>query len=324
MYTKLSVLKTKKDYEKVLANIIIKEDMTKTKEKFFKITLNDGDKDVIMCIFKKDKTTFEMIEKLNTNSVVEVEMKFMGTNSGGFDEYSIKSMKEVKKISTMDCVDIEKLKKRLKIILSKEITDKSLKELAYKIFEDKTLQEKIFNSPLSEMNGYSFKGGLLAHIVRLSELIIKVSECYNSWDYNNDNINIKINKDLLIVSAILSDIGATTAYEIKDNVIVKTLEGRINEESYYTCKILFGLLEKSDLEYEKKILLENVVTSAKGYNGSINSMKTKESAVMYNLKKLDVFLSNFEYMTRVSIGDFGKINTQEYQKDYFLLDFNEF
>lgn len=326
MYSKLSDVKKKKEELLVLANMIISEEVAKTGAKYFKVKFVGDGEEIYTNIFS-NTPIFGDVSKIKTNSLVEFKVKYMGENKAGYDEYNITSIKEIKKKSLIDCVNIEQLKKRFKEILSKEIEDKELKQLAYDLFKHKQVKEIIFNAPLNETNGYSFKSGLLAHIVRLCELIISTTNVVNAWDYNLEDSNIRLNKSLLILGAILSDLGSGIAYTVEEDSVKKTLEGRINEPSHYTNRLLFEILANSKISDEKRLILENVVSSSNykqgGSGGSINSIKTKEGSVLYNLKKLNSWLGHFEYMDKVAIGDFGKINYNETQRDYFLLDYDE-
>lgn len=324
MYSKLSDVKKQKKELLVLANIIISEEVAKTGIKYFKVKFVGDGEELNTNIFSKTPI-YEDISKIKTNSLVEFKVKYMGKNKAGYDEYNITSIKEIKRKSLIDCVDVEKLKDRLKKILSDEIEDEELKQLAYDLFKHEQVKEIIFNAPLNETNGYSFKSGLLAHIVRLCELIISTTNVVNAWDYNLEDSNIRLNKSLLILGAILSDLGSGISYAIEEDSVKKTLEGRINEPSHYTNRLLFEILGNSEISDEKRLILENVVSSSNyKQGGSINSIKTKEGSVLYNLKKLNSWLGHFEYMDKVAIGDFGKINYNETQRDYFLLDYDEF
>ena len=324
MYSKLSDVKKRKEELLVLANIIISEEVAKTGIKYFKVKFVGDGEELNTNIFSKTPI-YEDISKIKTNSLVEFKVKYMGKNKAGYDEYNITSIKEIKRKSLIDCVDVEKLKDRLKKILSDEIEDEELKQLAYDLFKHEQVKEIIFNAPLNETNGYSFKSGLLAHIVRLCELIISTTNVVNAWDYNLEDSNIRLNKSLLILGAILSDLGSGISYAIEEDSVKKTLEGRINEPSHYTNRLLFEILGNSEISDEKRLILENVVSSSNyKQGGSINSIKTKEASVLYSLKKLNSWLGHFEYMDKVAIGDFGKINYNETQRDYFLLDYDEF
>lgn len=323
MYSKLSDVKKKKEELLVLANMIISEEVAKTGAKYFKVKFVGDGEEINTNIFN-NSPTFEDISKIKTNSLIELKIKYMGENKAGYDEYDIISIKEIKRKSLINCVDVEKLKKRFKEILSKEIEDRELKELAYNLFKNEQIKDIIFNAPLNETNGYSFKSGLLAHIVRLCELIISTTNVVNAWDYNLEDSNIRLNKSLLILGAILSDLGSGISYTVEEDTVKKTLEGRINEPSHYTNRLLFEILDNSKISDEKRLILENVVSSSNyKQGGSINSIKTKEGSVLYNLKKLNSWLGHFEYMGKVAIGDFGKINYNETQRDYFLLDYDE-
>ncbi|NLZ34914.1 MAG: hypothetical protein GX889_08455 [Clostridiales bacterium] len=323
MYSKLSDVKKKKEELLVLANMIISEEVAKTGAKYFKVKFVGDGEEINTNIFN-NSPTFEDISKIKTNSLIELKIKYMGENKAGYDEYDIISIKEIKRKSLINCVDVEKLKKRFKEILSKEIEDRELKKLAYNLFKNEQIKDIIFNAPLNETNGYSFKSGLLAHIVRLCELIISTTNVVNAWDYNLEDSNIRLNKSLLILGAILSDLGSGIAYTVEEDSVKKTLEGRINEPSHYTNRLLFKILGNSEISDEKRLILENVVSSSNyKQGGSINSIKTKEGSVLYNLKKLNSWLGHFEYMGKVAIGDFGKINYNETQRDYFLLDYDE-
>jgi 3'-5' exoribonuclease len=317
---KIRDLKSNKGIHSILTNATVTEEITKTNKKYLKITLDDGDKATIM--IWDDNPKYEEYKKLGENALIEANIEFVKTNSAGYDEFKLHDFTIKKRPSLTDCVEIEELKSELRKILS-SIENKELKSIAYSLCKDKELLEKLFLAPATEKSAYSFRGGLLAHIVRTCKTAIALSDVYNSWSFNKGDFNEGLDKDLLIICAILHDIGKIDYYEFNGDVVQKTFKGELLDDSYISATILREVLNKSNLTEEQKILIEHAIISSKGTLnfGAITTPRTKEANIFHMLDRIDSMMGNFEYMQRVSLGDdFQKLHDKQYclssLKDY--------
>lgn len=318
---KIKELKTNKGVQTVLANLTVTESMTKsaTPKPYLKMEFEDGDKAIIM-VWDTDPKYGEY-KALGDSSLVEAQIEYVKTNSAGYDEFKLHGLTKKDRPSLVDCVEIDLLKNELRNIIV-NMKSEPLKEVAFTVCQDKALLESLFNAPATEKSAYSFKGGLLAHIVRVSKTAIALGEVYNAWNFNKGGFNETLDTDLLIVCALLHDIGKVKAYTINGETVEKTFEGELLEDSYISAKILRDVLDKCKLSEEQKVLIEHAVTSSKGTLsfGALNTPRTKEANVFHCLERIDSMMGNFEYMQRVSLGnEFQKLH----EKQYCLVDFDD-
>jgi len=313
-------LRKTKGVQNVLCRTSVLVEVAKNGKEYLKLTFDDGKSAISMFIWDKDKN-FNNYKAIPYHSLTEIEVEYLGKNASGYDDYKLHSITVKEDVSLVDCVEIEPLKNELKSIL-KNMKNKSLKEVAFKLCSDKEVIEGLFNAPASEKSGYSFKGGLLAHVVRLCKSAIALSEVYNLWDFNKGGFNEGLDTDLLIVCSLLHDIGKVKYYEINEGEVEKTFNGELFESSYLTVGIMKDILNDCDLTEEQKALIEHAVTSSKGSLsfGALNTPRTKEANVFHCLERIDTMMGNFEYMQRVSInGEFQKLH----DKQYCLIGFDE-
>lgn len=319
MFQKITSLKKLKGVQEVLCNGNVSEEIGKSGKPYLNLILSDDNDNISIKIWNNDGR-YESISKIPINSLLEVKVEYTGVKNG-YDQYILHDYKIQTRPSLTDCVEIEGLKDELREIISNEIDNEEIKDLIFDLFKDEKLKELIFSAPLTEKSGYSFKGGLLAHIVRTCRLTLVISDVYDNWKFNKDGFNAKLNKSVLLASAILHDVGVGVTLEIVDDVVRKTYKGNLNESSYYSAKILIDLLKESKILDEKKDYLEHVVTSAKGKlaYGALNTPRSKEAVVFHEIERIDSVMGNFEFMDRVSFGEFAKLG----EKQYCLIDFNE-
>lgn len=317
---KIKDLRKTKGVQSLLCRTSISVEVSKTKKEYLRVTFDDGKSALSVFVWDKD-VNFDNYKAIAVNSLTEVEIEYLGVNGSGYDEYKLHNITVKDEVSLTDCVEIEKLKTELKNIL-KTMKNKSLKEVAFKLCSNKEILEKLFNAPASEKSGYSFKGGLLAHVVRLCKSAIALSEVYNLWDFNKGGFNEGLDTDLLIVCSLLHDIGKIKYYEINDGDVEKTFEGELFESSYLTVGIMKDILSQCELTDEQKVLIEHAITSSKGSLsfGALNTPRTKEANVFHCLERIDTMMANFEYMQRISInGEFQKLH----DKQYCLISYDE-
>lgn len=314
-------LKTNAGEHKVLCNLTVEDAITTTKKPYLKMQFDDGTKAMIMIWDNNPK--FKEYSKFEKKKLllVEATLKFIKVNSAGYDEYELKDIVVKTRPSLSDCVEIEDLKQELRDII-KSLKGSNVHELLLKLCEDKELLTKLFNAPVTEKSGYSFKGGLLAHIVRLCKAITALGGVYNEWNYNKGGFNQGLDTEFLIICAIFHDIGAINYYKFDNECVEKTFEGELLEISYISSGIIRDILKSSSLSDEQKIILEHAITSSRGTLsfGALNTPRTPEANVFHLLERIDTVMANFEFMKRISLGnEFQKLN----DKQYCLVEFND-
>ncbi|EGT3641062.1 phosphohydrolase (plasmid) [Clostridioides difficile] len=317
---KIEELKFNSGVQKILCNVDVVENITKKKDKYYlKMDFSDSTGKVSIMIWDNDPN-YEYYKGLNY-ALAEASLEFVKVNSGGYEEYALHDLVVKERPSITDCVDKERLKDELRNII-RGVKDESLRNICFGVCKEKEILNGLFEAPGSEQSAYSFSGGILAHIVRLCKLSIAIGNVFNSWTFNKEGFNEKVNVDLLITISILHDLGNVEAFEIKEGIVKKTIKGKIFENSYLTSKILNNILDKygSGLDESHRLLLEHAVTSSKGKQsyGAINTPRTKEANLFHNIEKIDILMGNFEFMDRCSLdGDFEKL----FDKLYCLWDF---
>lgn len=314
---KIKELKNNKGVQTVLTNLSVTESITKTGKPYLKLEFDDGDKAIIM-VWDTDPN-YEEYKALGENALVEAQLEYLKTNAQGYEEFKLHGYVKKERPSLVDCVEIDLLKDELRNIIS-NMENEDLKNIAFELCKDKDLLEKLFSAPATEKSAYSFKGGLLAHIVRVCKSALALSEVYNAWNFNKGGFNETLDTDLLIVCALFHDLGKIETYKIHGETVEKTFQGELLEDSYVSAKILREVLEKCSLTEEQKILIEHAVTSSKGTLsfGALNIPRTKEANVFHCLERIDSMMGNFEYMQRVSLGnEFQKLH----EKQYCLVNF---
>lgn len=310
---KLKDLKINKGKFTITSNLTIIDKTT-----YLRLEINDGTL-IVINMFSNDPH-YETFEKLPHDALllVDIELEYKGKNSGNYDTYQIHSVKVKERPSLVDVVDINKLKNELRNIIH-NIENVQLKNLICNVFADKELAELFFNVPCTERSAYSFKGGILAHSVRVCRLIDSISDTFDNWEHNNGGFNEKLDTDLLKTVAILHDIGRSKMHLFNvDNVIEKTLEGELISNTEESVLIFKEAAKETDLTKEQIMVIQHII-SASGSNSQCLP-RTKEALVFNQIEKLDIIMGNFEYMQRVNIGnEFQKL----LDKNYCLIDFNE-
>lgn len=309
---KLSELKNNKGIHTLTTNLLVTE-----KNGYLRLEFSDATK-VTMNIFNNDKNydIFNQLEK-DKLLLVDVEMEYVGKNSGGYDTYNVISLETKERPSLIDVVDIDVLKGELRNIIM-NIQTPVLHDLLFAFCKNKDFLNKFFQAPCTEKSAYSFKGGILAHTVRLCKLIDQIAQTYDSWNYNKGGFNGTIDTELLKTIAIFHDAGRAYVYEIQDEMIEKTLEGELLSSTELSVNLLNELINENNIEFseEQKVLLQHCI-SASG-NNSQCLPRTKEAMIFNYIEKLDTIMGNFEYMDKVSIGDdFQRL----LDKNYCLIEF---
>ena len=303
---KLVELKQTNGVHTITTNLLVSQ-----KNNYLRLEFSDSSR-IVINIFSNDKN-YEEFDKLEKDVLllVDVGLEYKGKNTAGYDQYEISSLTTKERPSLIDVVNVEELKTELRNIIM-EIENPELKELLFSFCKDKAFLQKFFEAPCTEKSAYSFRGGILAHTVRLCKLIEKISETFESWNFNKGGFNGRMDEELLKTIAIFHDAGRALCYQIVDEKIEKTMDGELLSSTELSIKLLNKLVDENELSLtEEQLILLTHCISASGSNSQCVP-RTKEALIFNMIEKMDTIMGNFEYMDKVSIED-----------DYFrLLDKN--
>jgi len=310
---KLKELKNNKGVFTVTSNLTIVDKGT-----YLRLELCDGNM-VVINLFPND-AVYQTFNQMPHDALllVDIQLEYKGKNTGGYDTYTIHSVKPKERPSLVDVVDVDVLKNELRSIIN-GIQNKELKKLVCNIFADTELAEKFFTTPCTEKSAYSFKGGILAHTVRVCRLIDSIAGTFGNWNYNKGGFNENLDIELLKTVAIIHDMGRAKQYVFNsEDIVEKTLEGELLSNTEESVMIFKEAVKDTNLTSEQVMIIQHIISSS-GANSQCLP-RTKEALVFNQIEKLDIIMGNFEYMQRVSIGnEFQKL----LDKNYCLIDFNE-
>lgn len=304
---------------KVKSGIHTEERLSANGKPYVAVMLDDGFEGITINIWDNNKK-FEEFRDIDGLQLCEAVVKYKGSNKG-FENYDIVSYKLLERPSIIDCVEVEKLKEELKRFIMNEIKDEDIKNILFNLCADKDLLNSLFITPISDKNGYSFKGGALAHMIRTCQLINAVTSVYDAWDYNKGGFKVSLNSSLMIATAVFQYIGNTKVYKFtKTGTIEKTYEGELNGSAYYGDKILTNIIQNSNMPDAKKEAFIHSITASRGslQFGAVTTARTKDAIAFNKISELDMLMGNFEHLDRISLGhNFGKLSDKQYCLDDF-------
>lgn len=250
-----------------------------------------------------------------------VEAEVLCTENGEYINVEIQSIKKIERpIETV--VDIEGLKSELREAI-RNMKDVNLRNLVLAVLNREDIKDLFLISPASQLSGYSFDGGLIAHVVRTIRLAKAVANVLATWNHNMDNFVSKINEDLLVTACFLHDIGKPKAFKKNGFRVEKSTEGELFEDSYLSMKIVNEELAKIDIPEEQRIVIEHVIGSSKGKQGygALFIPRSKEAMAFHLIESLDVQMANFEFLERNAGAEQSFV--QLFQKTMFLGSYDE-
>ena len=317
----ISELKNNMGVHSVLCNVEVKEGITQTKKPYLRIIFSDSSQKQASINVWDDNPKYEEYKKMD-GSLALASLEFAKVNGKGYEEYILHDIELKERPSLINCVDIPALTNELTLIFKDNVHDVALKNILYNLWNDDCLKKKLLNAPASEKTGYSFKGGLLARIVRMCKLAIAISDVYNSWNFNKGGFVANVNKELLIICCTLSEIGKIEALEFDGEEVKKTFKGELLGDAVCGNDIVNKLMENTELVEEQRIFIQHCLISSKGKPtyGALVVPRTKEANVFHNISRLDAVMGNFEFMDRTNLGgDFMRL----FDKQYCLVSYDE-
>ena len=187
-------------------------------------------------------------------------------------------------------LDDERIKELYNILKKeiKNIKNEQLSSLLSQFFDDSSFVEEYTHSPSAISHHHNYVGGNLEHAIGVVRLCKNICEMYPG-----------INKDLLICSAILHDVGKLKEYEYTA-AVDKTDEGNfighiVMGERWIREKI--SDLRKNGAEFseELEMHLSHIILSHHGrYEyGSPRMPKTVEASVLHQADLMDSQVKNY-------------------------------
>jgi len=187
-------------------------------------------------------------------------------------------------------LDEDKIKGLYEVVKKeiKGVGNKQLQALLGLFFDDKDFVKSFMQSPSAITHHHNYVGGNLEHTVGVIRLCKNICEMYEGAD-----------KDLVVVGALLHDVGKLKEYEAKA-AIEKTGEGNfighIVMGEHWICEKIGELRKKgSDFDVDLENKLCHIILSHHGrYEyGSPRMPKTIEAIVVHAADMMDSHVKNF-------------------------------
>ncbi|MCI5867271.1 MAG: HD domain-containing protein [Methanosphaera sp.] len=133
------------------------------------------------------------------------------------------------------------------------IEDPDLSLVLSQFFDDEEFKEQFINAPAAKMHHHNYRGGLLVHTNEVIKLADAIASIYS-----------KIDRDLLIVGAILHDIGKTKTYTFNDEIIDINYEGRMHDHLYIGANMVDNKIKDLNIDDDLKVKLVHMILSHHG------------------------------------------------------------
>jgi 3'-5' exoribonuclease len=190
-------------------------------------------------------------------------------------------------------VEVDKLGVRLNEIL-REVTNPHLHNLAECFLMDEELMGKLARAPAGIKNHHAYRGGLLQHVVGLMEVVLRIAPCYP-----------QIDRDLLLVGALLHDIGKVDELSY-DRELAYTDEGQLIGHLVMAVSMLERKVQQAEklsgehFPDETLLRLKHMIVSHHGeYEyGSPKLPMTIEAVALFCLDNLDAKIFTFQQQLR--------------------------
>jgi 3'-5' exoribonuclease len=166
----------------------------------------------------------------------------------------------------------------------KNINNSSFKKLIDLFFDDEDIKNQFLNCPAAVFHHENYIGGLLKHTHNVLKNAISISENYKFID-----------KDLLVTSVILHDIGKIKNYEYSSVIKVSREGGFLEHISIALIMISEKIKQISDFDsLDKEKLLSCILSSHGEYEfGSPIKPKTVEALLLHHCDLLDSKIFHF-------------------------------
>lgn len=180
-------------------------------------------------------------------------------------------------------VDVEKLYAKIQSVIS-AFSNKHLKELMGKFFDDPRFKERFINAPCAKSHHHNYLGGLIEHTYSVMAICNMMSRQYPRLD-----------KELLLCGAILHDIGKMPTYDV-GVLIDLTPEGGLYDHvvlSYDAVRDMMRTCSDFPPDLERRLLHMILSHHGKKEWGAPVEPMIPEASVLSNADYLDSQTSEF-------------------------------
>jgi len=190
-------------------------------------------------------------------------------------------------------VEVDRLLGRLEEIL-RGIGNPHLLTIAECFLMDEQLMAGFTAAPAGVKNHHAYLGGLLEHVVKMMELVLRISPCYPQLD-----------RDMLLVGAFLHDIGKIDELSY-DREMVYTDEGQLIGHLVMAAGMLDAKVAEAEklagepIPRETVLRLKHMILSHHGQyeHGSPKLPMTLEAVALCFLDNLDAKINAFDQLMR--------------------------
>lgn len=176
----------------------------------------------------------------------------------------------------------EDLMQDLRVLVS-SVKKSSLQRLLRQIQGDASLMERFALAPAAKSMHHAYLGGLLEHSLAVATLVSRLSEYYGD-----------LNRDLLVVGAILHDIGKTREF-IYDLTIDYSIPGRLVGHMVLGVEIIEEKIRHlRGFSTDDALLLKHLILSHHGdpATGTVKLPMTREALVLHFADDLDAKMNS--------------------------------
>lgn len=265
---------------------------TRTGKHFFELKLQDAKGDIMLKFWgTENKEKIEILyNSISADSVIKIVNGKVGSFNNKLDisvsesDGEIVVLKEgeydVKGFIDASDKDPNEMLKELKDIIN-TITDIELKTVINAFFDDKEFVEKFKMSPAAMYKHHGWISGLLEHTLTVTKTCDDITKHHTG-----------LNRDLLLVGALLHDIGKIDEFETTMQIKVSD-KGNLLGHIPLGIQMLTRKLDSLDIsEVTKQKLLHMLISHhGRGEFGSPKVPSFPEALLLYKVDELDAFVT---------------------------------
>jgi len=282
-------LKSNRDIESYFAVFEKSLKVAKTGDKFVAFKLSDRT-GVITAICGFGDKANKINDAISVGQIVKVKGRvqerdggcniFIDLSTGGKIESCVETDYELSDFTRVSEKNRDALMKEILETIS-DLENSYLKRILSAFFEDSSFKDKFYNCPSAQVVHHNYIGGLLEHTAGVLTICKSVCKVYPELD-----------KDLLLASAILHDIGKSVTYNYDRLTIEISEEGKLLEHVIIAVNMIRDkITELGDMPEDLSMKLFHMVLSHHGEVengwGSPVSPQIPEAFALHHADNLD-------------------------------------
>lgn len=307
----------------IKGKIKIEEKSTKNGAPYFTLTISDSTGKITSAAWNNSQL-FKFLTLDDSDSFVQIYGEVI---IGKYTNMNVDNIIFIEndESETENSLDLSTLKteftKRINMISNEQLK----KVVNYALKDFKNLE----NIPFTEKTAYNYKGGLMHQIIDSCDMVSSIVDCINCGFYKDSTL---LNEDLLLAGAILGNLGKAITLEFKDNNIVKTFKGQLDEDSIYSReiatnavnKVLKELKKENNTKYDdfEKLLIEllHMIASIKENTswGTLTTPKSKHAMILAHINNLTYTKGLFENLEKSKFPGNDFVKPYENSRNYYV------